>query len=73
MMSTGTTTRGTECHSTDDQGRFIVEPMLTEPSFHIGDAGGSGTRAIVGGRPHKYVSDEQKEALDAIQGTAYCV
>ena len=74
IIDTSTTTRGTTvsfCNMT--KADFIVEPMLTEPAFHAGDEGGSGTRAIVGGRPHKYVSDEQKDALDAIQGTAYCV
>ena len=57
-------------HSRDD---FIVLPLLEEPAFHSGDTGGTGTRAICGGRPHKYVSDQQKEALDAIQGVAYSV
>jgi len=57
-------------HTRDD---FIVLPLLEEPAFHSGDTGGTGTRAICGGRPHKYVSDQQKEALDAIQGVAYSV
>ena len=57
----------------DDEYGVIVYPMLTEPSFHEDDNGGNGTRPLAGGRPHKYVSDTQKDALDAIQGTAYVV
>lgn len=56
-----------------DEAMAPVRPMLTEPSFHDGEFGGQGTRALASGRPHRFVSDEQKEALDAIQGTAYAV
>jgi hypothetical protein len=66
--------KGTRVNITcDDDYGVIVYPMLTEPSFHEDDNGGNGTRPLAGGRPHKYVSDTQKDALDAIQGTAYVV
>jgi DNA-directed RNA polymerase len=56
-----------------DEAMEPITPMLTEPAMHADDFGGQGNRALCSGRPHRFLSERHKDALDVVQGTAYAV
>jgi DNA-directed RNA polymerase len=46
-------------------------PMTSEPNEWSTEFGGNGTRTLCGGRPLKFISDKQIEALEVMQSTPF--